>query len=128
MRVVHFFKTYWPDRFRGVARTIDAIATGTAKHWVETDLLSRGTAFQQQVYDALRTIAVEYTASYTEIATQIDAPKAVRVVVHACADSALAVVILCHRVVRNDGTLSGYRWGVKRKQHLLNVERKVRSE
>jgi AraC family transcriptional regulator of adaptative response/methylated-DNA-[protein]-cysteine methyltransferase len=82
----------------------------------------RGTAFQQRVWQALREIPAGSTASYAEIANRIGAPKAVRAVAQACGANALAVAIPCHRVVRNDGALSGYRWGVERKRALLTRE------
>jgi AraC family transcriptional regulator of adaptative response/methylated-DNA-[protein]-cysteine methyltransferase len=82
----------------------------------------RGTAFQQRVWEALRKIPAGATASYSEIAERIGAPKAVRAVAQACASNKLAVAIPCHRVVRNDGALSGYRWGVERKRALLARE------
>ncbi|MCM5570350.1 bifunctional DNA-binding transcriptional regulator/O6-methylguanine-DNA methyltransferase Ada [Burkholderiaceae bacterium FT117] len=82
----------------------------------------RGTAFQQRVWQALREIPPGSTASYTEIAARIGAPKSVRAVAGACAANALAVAIPCHRVVRNDGGLAGYRWGVARKRALLERE------
>jgi AraC family transcriptional regulator of adaptative response/methylated-DNA-[protein]-cysteine methyltransferase len=82
----------------------------------------RGTAFQQRVWQALRELPPGVTASYSDIARQIGAPRAVRAVAQACAANALAVAIPCHRVVRNDGGLSGYRWGVKRKKALLDRE------
>jgi AraC family transcriptional regulator of adaptative response/methylated-DNA-[protein]-cysteine methyltransferase len=82
----------------------------------------RGTAFQQRVWQALRAIPAGATASYTEIARRIGAPKAVRAVAGACAANPIAVAIPCHRVVRNDGALSGYRWGVARKRALLERE------
>ena len=82
----------------------------------------RGTAFQQRVWQALRKIPVGSTASYTDIAKQIGSPSAVRAVAQACAANVLAVAIPCHRVVRNDGALSGYRWGVERKRALLDRE------
>jgi AraC family transcriptional regulator of adaptative response/methylated-DNA-[protein]-cysteine methyltransferase len=82
----------------------------------------RGTAFQQRVWQALREIPPGSTASYTEIAARIGSPKSVRAVAQACAANALAVAIPCHRVVRNDGGLSGYRWGVERKRVLLRRE------
>ena len=82
----------------------------------------RGTAFQQRVWQALRDIPPGSTASYSEIARRIGAPKAVRAVAGACAANPLAVVIPCHRVVRNDGGLAGYRWGVPRKKSLLAKE------
>ena len=82
----------------------------------------RGTAFQQRVWQALREIPAGSTASYSDIAARIGAPRAVRAVAQACAANSLAVAIPCHRVVRSDGALSGYRWGVERKQALLEKE------
>lgn len=82
----------------------------------------RGTAFQQQVWQALRTIPCGETVSYQQLANAIGKPKAVRAVASACAANKLAIVIPCHRVVRGDGTLSGYRWGVSRKAQLLRRE------
>jgi AraC family transcriptional regulator of adaptative response/methylated-DNA-[protein]-cysteine methyltransferase len=82
----------------------------------------RGTAFQRRVWRALRDIPAGKTASYAEIATRIGAPGSARAVAAACAANALAVAIPCHRVVRTDGSLSGYRWGVDRKQSLLERE------
>lgn len=82
----------------------------------------RGTAFQRRVWQALQEIPAGSTASYTEIAHRIGAPKAVRAVAQACAANQLAVAIPCHRVVRSDGALSGYRWGVERKRSLLQRE------
>jgi AraC family transcriptional regulator of adaptative response/methylated-DNA-[protein]-cysteine methyltransferase len=82
----------------------------------------RGTAFQQRVWQALCEIPAGVTASYTEIAQRIGLPKAVRAVAQACGANALAVAIPCHRVVRNDGGISGYRWGVERKRALLARE------
>jgi AraC family transcriptional regulator of adaptative response/methylated-DNA-[protein]-cysteine methyltransferase len=82
----------------------------------------RGTAFQHRVWDALRRIPAGSTASYAEIAEKIGAPKAVRAVARACATNRIAVAIPCHRVVRSDGGLSGYRGGVKRKRALLAKE------
>jgi AraC family transcriptional regulator of adaptative response/methylated-DNA-[protein]-cysteine methyltransferase len=82
----------------------------------------RGTAFQQRVWQALREIPAGETASYTDIAKRIGAPKSVRAVAQACAANPLAVAIPCHRVVRTDGGLAGYRWGVERKRALLERE------
>src|SRR5215475_7889452 len=82
----------------------------------------RGTAFQQRVWRALQEIPIGATVSYAEIARRIDAPKSVRAVAGACAANKLAVAIPCHRVVRNDGSVSGYAWGVKRKRVLLDRE------
>ena len=79
----------------------------------------RGTAFQQRVWQALRQIPAGQTASYAQIARVIGAPRSVRAVAAACAANTLAVAIPCHRVVRSDGAVSGYRWGVARKRELL---------
>ncbi len=81
-----------------------------------------GTAFQQRVWQALREIPAGATASYTEIAQKIGAPKAVRAVAQACAANNIAIAIPCHRVVHHDGSLSGYRGGVARKRALLERE------
>ncbi|WP_457104232.1 bifunctional DNA-binding transcriptional regulator/O6-methylguanine-DNA methyltransferase Ada [Methylobacterium sp. P5_C11] len=82
----------------------------------------RGTAFQQQVWEALRKIPVGSTATYAEIARAIGLPTAMRAVARACGANPVAVAIPCHRVVRSDGALSGYRWGVARKRALLDRE------
>jgi len=82
----------------------------------------RGTAFQQRVWLALREIPAGATATYSSIADKIGSPRSVRAVAGACAANALAVAIPCHRVVRHDGGLSGYRWGVERKRELLARE------
>jgi AraC family transcriptional regulator of adaptative response/methylated-DNA-[protein]-cysteine methyltransferase len=87
----------------------------------------RGTAFQQRVWAALRDIPAGTTVSYSDIAQRIGAPKAVRAVAGACAANTLAVAIPCHRVVRSDGALSGYRWGVDRKRALIEREFSRRS-
>ncbi|MBS1189308.1 MAG: hypothetical protein H6R10_1100 [Rhodocyclaceae bacterium] len=87
----------------------------------------RGTAFQQRVWQALLAIPPGATASYREIAERIGAPRSVRAVAAACAANPLAVAIPCHRVVRNDGELSGYRWGVERKRALLQREAEAHS-
>jgi AraC family transcriptional regulator of adaptative response/methylated-DNA-[protein]-cysteine methyltransferase len=84
----------------------------------------QGTLFQQRVWQALQQIPAGETRSYTEIATAIGSPKSVRAVAGACAANAIAVIIPCHRVVRQDGNLSGYRWGIERKEALLKKEAK----
>lgn len=94
----------------------------TPKLGLDLPLDVRGTAFQQRVWQALRDIPAGQTVSYTDIAQRIGAPKAIRAVAGACAANALAVAIPCHRVVRTDGSLSGYRWGVERKRALLERE------
>jgi AraC family transcriptional regulator of adaptative response/methylated-DNA-[protein]-cysteine methyltransferase len=82
----------------------------------------RGTAFQQRVWQALRNIPAGSTASYADVAKLIGSPNSVRAVAQACGANALAVAIPCHRVVRSDGAVSGYRWGVERKRALLTRE------
>lgn len=82
----------------------------------------RGTAFQRRVWQALRDIPAGTTASYSDVATHLGVPSAVRAVAGACAANNIAVAIPCHRVVRSDGALSGYAWGVERKQRLLDAE------
>src|SRR5579862_620139 len=82
----------------------------------------RGTAFQQRVWQALQKVPAGDTISYAEIARRIGLPKSVRAVAQAIAANSLAVAIPCHRVIRSDGALSGYRWGVERKRALLERE------
>lgn len=84
----------------------------------------RGTAFQQRVWEALRKIPAGGTVSYAEIAKRIGAPRSARAVARACAANPLAVAIPCHRVVRRDGVVAGYRWGVERKRALLEREQR----
>ena len=85
----------------------------------------QGTAFQQRVWQALRQIPAGQTRSYRQIAEALGQPQASRAVARACADNPLAVLIPCHRIVRSDGNLSGYRWGIERKQALLSGESAV---
>jgi AraC family transcriptional regulator of adaptative response/methylated-DNA-[protein]-cysteine methyltransferase len=106
---------------RLVARVVGMIET--PKIGVELPLDVRGTAFQERVWRAIGKIPAGSTASYTEIAKRIGVPKAVRAVAQACAANHLAVAIPCHRVVRADGDVSGYRWGVERKRTLLRREK-----
>ncbi len=87
----------------------------------------RGTAFQQRVWLALREIPAGETATYSSIAEKLGSPKSVRAVAGACAANAIAVAIPCHRVVRHDGGLSGYRWGVERKRELILRESNARA-
>jgi AraC family transcriptional regulator of adaptative response/methylated-DNA-[protein]-cysteine methyltransferase len=82
----------------------------------------RGSTFQQRVWQALREIPVGTTTTYTEVASRIGAPKAVRAVARACATNPLALVIPCHRVIGKTGSLTGYRWGLERKRMLLDRE------
>jgi AraC family transcriptional regulator of adaptative response/methylated-DNA-[protein]-cysteine methyltransferase len=103
-----------------VASTVRLVEAPGVKFDLPLDV--RGTPFQQQVWQALRDIPVGKTASYSDIANRIGAPRSVRAVAQACGANKLAVAIPCHRVVRNDGALSGYRWGVDRKRALLERE------
>jgi AraC family transcriptional regulator of adaptative response/methylated-DNA-[protein]-cysteine methyltransferase len=106
---------------RLVARVVGHVeAPGTG---LDLPLDVCGTAFQQRVWQALRAIPPGSTATYTDIAKRIGHPKSVRAVARACATNAVAVAIPCHRVVRTDGSLAGYRWGVERKRALLDREK-----
>jgi len=105
---------------RLVAQVVGLIEQPNIGHDLPLDV--RGTAFQQRVWQALRQVPAGETASYAQIAQRIGAPKSVRAVAQACASNTLAVAIPCHRVVRSDGALSGYRWGVARKRELLARE------
>ena len=103
-------------RLRAVADTL-----GGQAHAVPMDLL--GTAFQKKVWDALMKIPAGQTRSYAQVAEQIGAPGSARAVARACAGNRVAVVVPCHRVVRGDGSLGGYRWGLPLKEKLLQRER-----
>jgi AraC family transcriptional regulator of adaptative response/methylated-DNA-[protein]-cysteine methyltransferase len=107
--------------FQELAAKVVSFVEDPAKG-IDLPLDIRGTAFQHRVWEALRHIPVGSTASYAEIAKKIGAPKAVRAVARACATNRIAVAIPCHRVVRSDGALSGYRGGVERKRALLAKE------
>lgn len=103
-------------RLRAVA---DRLAGGDAE--LPVDLL--GTGFQQRVWEALMKIPAGETVSYAALAHRLGAPRAARAVASACAHNRIAVVVPCHRVIRGDGSLGGYRWGLPRKQQLLARER-----
>ncbi len=109
-----------------VARVVGLVEAPTIGLDLPLDI--RGTAFQQRVWQALRDIPPGARASYTDIAERLGMPQAVRAVARACAANALAVAIPCHRVVKLDGGLSGYRWGVARKQALLDREKAQQRE
>ncbi|WP_152605597.1 methylated-DNA--[protein]-cysteine S-methyltransferase [Cellulomonas carbonis] len=96
-------------------------AGGSPRTELPVDL--HGTAFQARVWDALRRIPAGQTRSYTEVAAEIGAPTAVRAVASACARNPVALVIPCHRVIRGDGSMGGYRWGLAVKERLLARER-----
>ena len=82
----------------------------------------QATAFQRRVWEELRKIPYGSTLTYTEVARRIGRPKAIRAVARACATNPVSVVVPCHRVVRQDGNLAGYRWGIERKKTLLEHE------
>ena len=103
-----------------VAKVVGFVESPDARLDLPLDV--RGTAFQRRVWQAMREIAPGETASYSELARRIGAPKSTRAVASACAANVLAVAIPCHRVVRSDGGLSGYRWGVERKRALIERE------
>ncbi|MGH7972674.1 MAG: bifunctional DNA-binding transcriptional regulator/O6-methylguanine-DNA methyltransferase Ada [Limisphaerales bacterium] len=111
-----------PRQFESTVRAVVGLVE-TPKRSLDLPLDVRGTAFQQRVWRALRSIPAGATASYAEIASRIGAPKAVRAVAGACASNLLAVAIPCHRVLRANGELSGYRWGTARKRALLAREK-----
>lgn len=104
---------------QALREVVELVDRGTA---LTLPLDIRGTAFQRRVWEALRQIPAGQTRSYGEVATAIAMPTASRAVARACAQNALALAIPCHRVVRGDGALSGYRWGVERKRALLDRE------
>lgn len=107
-----------PDAdFDQVCRAVEAPQEGAA---LQLDV--RGTQFQARVWAALREIPAGETVSYAELAHAIDRPGAARAVAGACAANPISVLIPCHRVVRTDGSLSGYRWGIERKRALLARE------
>ena len=103
-----------------IAQVVAHLETGASLAAVPIDV--RGTAFQWQVWRALRAIPAGTTRSYAEVAAGIGRPSAVRAVAGACADNPVALIIPCHRVVRTDGALGGYRWGIERKRALLARE------
>jgi AraC family transcriptional regulator, regulatory protein of adaptative response / methylated-DNA-[protein]-cysteine methyltransferase len=102
------------------ANVVDFIETPAKGFDFPLDM--QGTVFQKKVWQALREIPAGKTASYADIARRIGTPKAFRAVAQACAANPIAVLVPCHRVVRSDGALSGFRWGVARKSALLALE------
>jgi AraC family transcriptional regulator of adaptative response/methylated-DNA-[protein]-cysteine methyltransferase len=109
-----------PD-FEQLVAMVVGLIEGAVTH-VDLPLDIRGTAFQEQVWQALRTIPPGATATYAEIAERIGRPTATRAVANACGQNRIAVLIPCHRVVRTDGSAGGYRWGVDRKAALIQRE------
>ena len=109
-----------------VEEIVSMVDGGHARLDIPLDL--RASAFQWKVWRELQKIPLGETRSYSEIAGAIGSPKAVRAVASACANNRVAVVVPCHRAVRLDGGLGGYRWGLQRKKRLLEKERAIRGE
>lgn len=109
-----------PDYERTVAQVIGFVEA--PRLGLDLPLDVRGTAFQRRVWEALRAIPAGRTVSYSELAERLGMPTGARAVAGACAANPVAVAIPCHRVVRTDGALSGYRWGIERKRTLLDRE------
>jgi AraC family transcriptional regulator of adaptative response/methylated-DNA-[protein]-cysteine methyltransferase len=108
---------------RAWANAVVSHLAGTQPH-LDLPLDVRATAFQWRVWQELRAIPYGQTASYSEVARRIKKPKAVRAVARACATNPVAIIVPCHRVVRDNGALAGYRWGLERKKTLLEQEKK----
>ena len=106
-----------------LAPRLHAVAEALAGRQAQVDVDLLGTAFQKKVWDALMRIPQGETRSYAEIAAQLGAPRGARAVASACAHNRVAIVVPCHRVVRGDGSLGGYRWGLPLKQQVLERER-----
>ena len=107
---------YIAEKVQQVARVLSGLSSAVTVELV-------GTAFQQKVWQALMKIPKGQTPSYTELATQIAMPKTARAVARACASNKVAVLVPCHRIIRGDGTLGGYRWGLPLKKKILQQER-----
>lgn len=104
---------------------LNAPSLSIYKQMQELPLYVEGTEFQKKVWTALRDIPVGKTASYSDIANSIGSPKAVRAVASACAHNRHGIIVPCHRVLRSDGGISGYRWGVERKKQIIALEAKA---
>jgi len=111
------------DRLRSTVNAIREHLGHSGPRRLDLPIDVQATAFQSRVWDALREIPYGQTRSYAQIAEAIGEPRAVRAVARACATNPVAVVVPCHRVVRSDGKLGGYRWGVQRKRVVLDRER-----
>ena len=114
----------WPEHLCAWARALEQHLEG-ARLPVDLPLDIRATAFQRQVWEQLRAIPFGETYSYSEVAKAIGREKAVRAVARACATNPVALVIPCHRVIREDKSLGGYRWGLERKKKLLLAEKEA---
>ncbi len=108
-----------------VAEVVKVIESGASTSTLPLDI--RGTIFQEKMWQALRDVPAGTTATYREIAERISRPKAFRAVAQACGANPVAVIVPCHRILRTDGDISGYRWGIERKRALLKREAAVPS-
>jgi len=115
---------------RWIEAAVEIVRSGTNLFQNQTtmELDLRGTVFQLRVWQALRKIPRGETRSYSQLARELGDAKATRAVARACATNRVALLVPCHRVVGAGGSLTGYRWGVERKRHLLEAESKMRSE
>ncbi|WP_303292170.1 methylated-DNA--[protein]-cysteine S-methyltransferase [Marinobacter sp. SS5-14b] len=128
-QLVALLSAHFPDQTCMPAGTESAESLARISQFIDAPagtldyrLAPEGTAFQREVWTLLQTIPPGQTVSYSELANTLGRPEAVRAVASACGANKLAVIIPCHRVVRADGGLGGYRWGIERKQALLNRE------
>ena len=112
-----------PDFDQSIMAINECIAGKPRVKMIPLDLC--GTIFQKTVWDYLQTIPVGKTQSYQQVAAAIGQPKAVRAVASACARNPVGVLVPCHRVLRGNGDLAGYRWGIERKQQLLTAEKQI---
>jgi len=119
--------TAWMERLSSFLEGERALSSGHSPGLGPMPLALHGTAFQLKVWRYLQTIPPGSVQSYAEVAKAIGQPKAVRAVANACAANRIAVVVPCHRVIRGDGTLGGYHWGLDRKRALLDTERRATS-
>ncbi len=113
-------------RLAAYLRVINALLRGDKSH-LDLPLDVRATAFQARVWRELCAIPSGETRTYAQVAKSLDKPTAARAVARACATNPIALVVPCHRVVRGDGSLAGYRWGIERKRRLLAVEKSASS-
>ncbi|MGD0908513.1 MAG: bifunctional DNA-binding transcriptional regulator/O6-methylguanine-DNA methyltransferase Ada [Candidatus Acidiferrales bacterium] len=111
------------EHSRWVSAIVRHLAGSNPELNLPTDVVA--TAFQRSVWEALRSIPLGVTRTYSQLARMLGTPNATRAVARACATNPAAIVVPCHRVVRKNGSLGGYRWGVKRKEQLLNQERRA---
>lgn len=110
-----------PQALQAMQQVADFLAC--PDHELKLKLHLSGTEFQLKVWQILEQIPLGTTMSYSDIARQLGQPKAVRAVARACASNPVALAVACHRVLRSDGGISGYRWGVERKLKLLGMEK-----